>query len=300
MMTHAALEAASACSHSGFRWAQHRSILLSRSVIALAICQKTLHDGSRFLFGENRICFSAASSFIASGLIGSIGVATLRHVREPRALLFASVPILFALHQFTEGFVWLGLDGRIGPVALAHVLFLFLFYAEGVLPVLMPLAVALMEPPGRRRQAITGLTVLGALVSVWMVYGVVAFPSRAFVEHHSIAYRNPLTGNFWVSCLYILTTCGALLLSTFRVVRWYGVLNVIGLTVAQTVKEYAFASVWCFYAAILSVVIYWQFSRNTIDIATPNGTSPILRPLLLPWLRLTRAGIGRAGESPDA
>lgn len=246
------------------------------------------------------MCFSAVSSFIASGMIGSIGVATLRHVREPRALLFASVPMLFALHQFTEGFVWLGLDGRIGPVALGHVLFLFLFYAEGVLPVLMPLAVVLMEPPGRRRQAIMGLTVLGALVCAWMIYGVVAFPSHAFVEHHSIAYRNPLTGNFWISCLYILTTCGALLLSTHRVVRWYGALNVIGLTIAQIVKEYAFASVWCFYAAILSVVIYWQFSRNAIDMVTPNETSPIPRPLLLPWLRLRRAAVARPSGSPDA
>ena len=62
------------------------------------------------------MCFSATSSFIASGVIGAIGIATLRHVREPRALLFAAVPMLFAVHQFTEGWVWLGLDGRIGAV----------------------------------------------------------------------------------------------------------------------------------------------------------------------------------------
>jgi hypothetical protein len=49
------------------------------------------------------MCFSATASFVASCGIGSIGVATLRHVREPRALLFASVPMLFAVHQFTEG-----------------------------------------------------------------------------------------------------------------------------------------------------------------------------------------------------
>jgi len=236
------------------------------------------------------MCFSATASFVAAGVIGTIGVATLRHVREPRALLFASVPMLFALHQFSEGMVWLGLDGRIGKLALDHVSFLFTLYAQGILPFLMPLAVLLLEPPGWRRAAILALTGVGALVCAWDVYGLVFLPSQVFIDHNAIAYRNPLTGNFAISCLFILATCGALLLSTHRVVRAYGALNVIGLTIVEIVKDYAFASVWCFYAAILSVMIYWQFNRRWIDVATPNGISPILRPILLPWLRWRGSG----------
>lgn len=241
------------------------------------------------------MCFSATSSFIASGVIGSIGIATLRHVREPRALLFASVPMLFALHQFSEGFVWLGLDGHISKLALDHVAFLFMLYAQGILPLLMPAAVALMEPPGWRRKTILGLTCIGALVAAWDVYGLIFFPSQVLIQQNSISYRNPLTGDFWISCLYILATCGALLLSTHRVVQAYGVVNVVALTIAEIVKEYAFASVWCFYAAIMSVMIYWQFKRLNIDIKTPNGTSVTLRPFLLPWLRWRDTAITRAG-----
>lgn len=245
------------------------------------------------------MCFSAGASFVASGVIGSVGIATLRHVRHPRSLLFAAVPMLFAWHQFTEGFVWLGLDGRIGRVALDHVTFLFMFYAQGILPFLMPLAVLLMEPPGTRRKAIMALTVLGAMVCAWMIYGLIFFDSTCFVEQRSIAYRNPVTSNFQVSLLYIVVTCGALMLSIHRVVRWYGVLNVIGLSITQIVKEFAFASVWCFYAAVLSIVIYRQFSSGKIDVQTPNGTSSILRPFLLPWLRLTRTVIPRSDGRPD-
>jgi len=234
------------------------------------------------------MCFSATSSFIASGVIASIGIATLRHVREPRALLFAAVPMLFAVHQFTEGWVWLGLEGRIGKLALDHVSFLFMLYAQAILPLLMPAAIALMESAGWRRRVILGLTAIGALVFAWDLSGLIFLPSRCFVDQNSIAYRNPMTGNFWISCLYILATCGALLLSTHRVVRWYGVLNVVALTITEVVKQYAFASVWCFYAALMSVMIYWQFKHVSIDIETPNGSSPILRPFLLPWLRLTR------------
>ena len=228
-------------------------------------------------------------------MIGAIGVATLRHVREPRALLFASVPMLFSLHQFAEGMVWLGLDGRIGKIALDHFAFLFTLYAQGLLPMLMPAAVALMEPPGWRRRAILGLTGIGALVCAWDATGLVCFPSQVFVEHHAIAYRNPLTGNLWISLLYILATCGALLLSSHRVGRAYGVVNVIGLSIVEVVRDYAFASVWCFYAAILSVMIYWQFNRRNIDIETPNGASPILKPFLIRWLRRTKASV--AGET---
>lgn len=241
------------------------------------------------------MCFSATASFVASGVIASIGVATLRHVREPRALLFACVPLLFAVHQFTEGLVWLGLDGHIGKVALDHVAFLFTLYAQGILPLLMPVAVLLMEPPGWRRSVILGLTAIGALVCAWDVTGLIAYPTHTFIDYQSISYRNPITGNLTVSLLYIAATCGALILSTHRVVRWYGVLNVVGLTIVQIVREYAFASVWCFYAASLSVIIYWQFHRGSIDIATPNGRSAILKPFLLPWLRFSRSVRARAG-----
>jgi hypothetical protein len=212
------------------------------------------------------MCFSPTASFVASGVIATIGVATLRHVREPRTLLFAAVPLLFAFHQFTEGMVWLGLDGTISQLALHRASFLFTIYAQGLLPTLMPAAVALMEPPGRRRTAIIGLTAVGAVVSAWDLWGLLFYPSRVFIDHAAIAYRNPLTGSLFISLLYILATCGALLLSSHRVVRWYGVLNVIGLTIVQIVRDYAFASVWCFYAASLSVMIYWQFRQRTITL----------------------------------
>lgn len=233
------------------------------------------------------MCFSANSSFVVSCAIGAIGIATLRHVREPRSLLFASVPLLFAVHQFTEGMVWLGLEGRIGQLALNHFAFLFMLYAQVAVPLLMPAAVLLMEPPGWRRKAILALTGIGAFVAAWDFYGLAFFPSQVRIEQHSIAYRNVLTGNFWVSCLYVLATCGALLLSTHRVVKTYGLVNVVGLTIVDLVKEYAFASVWCFYAAIMSGMIYWQFKQSDIDIETPNSTSPILKPFLLSWLRRT-------------
>jgi hypothetical protein len=216
------------------------------------------------------MCFSPTASFVSAAAIGTIGVATLRHVRAPRTTLFAATPILFALHQFTEGLVWLGLQGRIGPIGRDHVAFLFTLYAQGILPFLMPLAVALMEPAGWRRKAIIALTAIGAVAAVWDAYGLIFLPSRLFIDHNSIAYRNVMTGSLTISLLYILATCGALLLSSYRVVRWYGVVNVIALTIVQIVRAEVFASVWCFYAALMSTMLYWQFSRGeSLDDTAP-------------------------------
>jgi len=216
------------------------------------------------------VCFSATASFAASGVIGAVGIATLVHVRQPRAILFAALPLLFALHQPVEGFVWLGLEGRIGPVATDHFVFLYLLYAKGILPLLIPLAVALMEPAGWRRLALAALTLVGAILCGWILWSVLAWPSSAVLEHHSIRYHNARTGGLFIPAVYVLTTCGALLLSGHRIVRWYGLLNVAGVTLVLLVQGYAFASVWCFYAAVLSVILYRQFSHRDIDVLHPN------------------------------
>jgi len=216
------------------------------------------------------MCFSPTASFVSAAAIATIGVATLRHVREPRTFLFAATPMLFALHQFTEGLVWLGLQGRIGPIGRDHAAFLFTLYAQGLLPFLMPLAVTLMEPAGWRHKVMIGLTAIGAVAAAWDSYGLMFLPSRVFVDHDSIAYRNLMTGSLTISLLYILATCGALLLSRYRTVRWYGVVNVIALTIVQIVKAETFASVWCFYAALMSMILYWQFSRGeSLDDPAP-------------------------------
>ena len=216
------------------------------------------------------MCFSPTASFVSAAIIGTIGVATLRHVREPRTVLFAATPILFCLHQFTEGLVWLGMQGRIGPIGRDHAAFLFTMYAQGLLPFLMPLAVLLMEPAGWRRKVIAVLTAIGGVAALWDAYGLMFLPSQVFVQQNSIAYRNVMTGSLNISLLYILATTGALMLSRYRVVRLYGVANVIALTIVEIVKAETFASVWCFYAALMSTMLYWQFSRGeSLDDPTP-------------------------------
>jgi hypothetical protein len=59
------------------------------------------------------MCFSPEADFTAAAVVGVVGIETLRRVRTRRELLVGSLPLLFAMHQFTEGFVWLGLRGDV-------------------------------------------------------------------------------------------------------------------------------------------------------------------------------------------
>src|SRR6202167_5078566 len=113
------------------------------------------------------MCFSATANFVGSGVLGTIGVVTLTRVKHRREVLFASLPLLFAVHQFTEGFVWLGLDGILSPAVAHDMGAAFMLYAQGLLPFLLPLSVWLFEPTAASRRQMLPFLVLGAGTSLY-------------------------------------------------------------------------------------------------------------------------------------
>ncbi len=208
------------------------------------------------------MCFSASADFTAAAVVGAVGIATLAEAREPRALPLAALPLLFAAHQFTEGFVWLGVDGRLSPGALHGAAFLFMLYAQGLLPMLVAPAVALVEPDGRRRAAVWALAALGVALGLWAAHGLFVAPSSVTVEGRCLTFRNPVTNHPWVAFTYALPTCGAPLLSSRPVVRAFGAAALLGFAGVLAVRAYALTSVWCLLVAVLSVGLYAQFRRG--------------------------------------
>ena len=208
------------------------------------------------------MCFSAAANFVGSAALGAIGVATIKEVRHPRELLFASLPLLFAIHQFTEGFVWLGLDGRMSPAVAHDAGAAFMLYAQGLLPFLLPLGVLLFEPTAPRRRAMLPFAVLGGALTIYTLWALSAFSTQVYVRNNSIVYINPATNETAVAILYVIVTCGALFFSGIRPMLLFGIANMIILLITLAVKRYAFTSVWCAYAAIASVLL-WFGLRNS-------------------------------------
>src|SRR5580698_2407684 len=134
------------------------------------------------------MCFSATANFVGSAVLGGVGVVTLTKVKHRRELLFASLPVLFAVHQFTEGFVWLGLDGILSPAVTHWMGEAFVLYAQGLLPFLMPLSIWLFEPDNKSRRRMLPFVVLGTGCSLYMLWALVVFPLQIYVQGNSIVY----------------------------------------------------------------------------------------------------------------
>jgi hypothetical protein len=210
------------------------------------------------------VCFSATANFVGSGVLGVIGVATLREVKQRRELLFASIPCLFAVHQFTEGFVWLGLNHTLGSAVAHNAGAAYMLYAQGLLPFLLPLSVLLIEPTQHRKRLMFGFLALGALLAVYCLWGLMAFPLEVYALNHGIVYLNAKTTTAPIAVLYVLATCGALFFSGFRGLILLGAVNLVGIIVVILVRRYEFTSIWCAYAAVVSVIIYFFFRNGRL------------------------------------
>ncbi len=208
------------------------------------------------------MCFSATADFAGSAVLGAVGVATLREVKKRRELLLAAMPCLFAVHEFIEGFVWLGLDGRLSPQVAHNAGAAYVLYAQGLLPFLLPFSVFLIEPTKRQRRRMMAFVILGGVLALYLTWGLVAYPTAISMQAHSILYVNVITTTTLVAMLYVIATCGSLFFSGFRALVALGWANLIGLLVVMLVKRYAFTSVWCAYAAVVSVIIYFFFRRS--------------------------------------
>jgi hypothetical protein len=208
------------------------------------------------------MCFSATANFVGSGVLGAVGVVTLTKVKHRRELLFAALPILFAVHQFIEGFVWLGLDGVLSPAVAHDMGAAFMLYAQGLLPFLLPLSVLLFEPNAKSRSRMLPFLVLGGATALYILWALTAFPLQLYVRGNSIVYINQATNNTAVASLYVIATCGSLFFSKIKMMIIFGAANLAILLVVMEVKRYAFTSLWCAYAAVASVIILAYFWRS--------------------------------------
>jgi hypothetical protein len=210
------------------------------------------------------VCFSATANFVGSGVLGTIGVATLTKVKHKRELLFAALPTFFAIHQFIEGFVWLGLDGILSPAVTHNMGAAFVLYAQGLLPFLMPLSILLFEPDTKSRRRMLPFLAIGTGTTLYMLWALMAYPLHIFVRGDSIVYINDGTNNTTLAILYVIATCGSLFFSQVRAMVAFGVANLAILLTVMAVKRYAFTSLWCAYAAIASVIILVYFWKSRL------------------------------------
>lgn len=204
------------------------------------------------------MCFSATASFVAGMALSATGVITLKKAKAKSQLPFAAIPLLFGMQQIIEGGVWLSFQQGM-PFLNQVATYVFVMLAYVVWPTFVPFSIGLLETDPHRRKILYAFQCIGSAVSLYLLYFIIQHPITSHVVNESIAYTAPKQYGVLIVGLYMLATCGSGLFSSHRMINILGILATISFAVAYYFYTASFLSVWCFFAAILSIFIYWYF-----------------------------------------
>ena len=205
------------------------------------------------------MCFSATASFTAGVGLLAFGSLTLSRVRQPTEVAYALIPGLFGVQQLVEGGLWLTMPSGASHLTdiLTHV---YAFFSHVLWPIFVPISALMIEPDRLRRGILAALAAAGGAAGLYLLYFWGVDPTTAKVVGGHIVYISP---HFFVApvlALYILGTCVSSLVSSHAAVRLFGLAAAVSLMGAYTLYAVWFISVWCFFAAVLSVTIYLYFA----------------------------------------
>ena len=206
------------------------------------------------------MCFSATASFTSGVALLGFGTLTIRRASSVAELPYAAIPALFGLQQLVEGGLWLTFHDNAAHInsILTHIYSLF---SHVLWPIFVPIAVLLLETVAWRRKALKVLVAAGALSGLYLLYFWAMDPTMSKVIGRHIFYDSP---HFYIKpilALYVLGTCVSSLLSSRPAVRWFGVATLVSFVSAYAFSFW-FISVWCFFAAVMSLTVWLNFREN--------------------------------------
>jgi hypothetical protein len=209
------------------------------------------------------MCFSPSASFGAAALLGVTGIAALAVARSPGQRTLSGIPLLFAVQQVAEGFLWLSLMHREWAHLTTVCTYAFLIFAQVIWPVYVPLAVFLLEKDQRRKRLIGLLLAVGALFAAYIQYALIRYPVAAEIQAHHIRYNLgfALAHQWYYGLLYFIPTILAPLLASNKMLHWLGYLFLGSYVVARLSFHLYVISVWCFFGAIISIVVFFMVQR---------------------------------------
>ncbi len=237
------------------------------------------------------MCFSASASFAAGAALLPAGTyctqAALR--KNVKYLPLALVPVAFGLQQFSEGAVWIGLH-REDIALVRQASLIFMFFAVGFWPCWIPFSILLIETR-RSMRWLLGLLTLVGLTWFWLYFSIAENPAEQLetqVVKHSIRYEVGEIAAFQIAprlfwrLAYVAVICVSLALARFdngsgpQKASFWGGLLIAGLfLVSYFLYWHAFLSVWCFFAAVASLLLCSVFFK----LPKTGGSGTVAVPL---------------------
>jgi hypothetical protein len=211
------------------------------------------------------MCFSAAASYSAAVVLAGTGCYALQlagRMNSPYWRMWALVPVFFAVQQAFEGRVWQLLNAG-EPAATLPFAYGFHFFSHFLWLWWLPLASYLVEPGTTRKRVFGACTIVGALLGTLVFSVMLLHPEWMTVgmREHSISYRFsvPYRSSIHLpikpAAIYALVILVPLLFSSYRELKVFGWLAALFSVLTSQFYGYAYISVWCFFAAVLSLYL---------------------------------------------
>jgi uncharacterized protein DUF6629 len=217
------------------------------------------------------MCLSEPVSFAASGLLLAGGVYACRKAwtTNRKYLPVAMMPIFAGLQQFTEGFVWSGMNAGEPFLTLVSAL-VFIFFTWFMWPFWIPLSVYVLEPPeSRRKHLFLFFALLGLAFGLILYIPHLLNPDwiSVAINRNSLAYEGTMLLDFFMprvatNSLYLTLIIVPPLLSRYLHIRYFA-LSLIAVVVADIVfLRYAYISFFCLLAGLATLHLIYIISRN--------------------------------------
>ena len=205
------------------------------------------------------MCFSATASFGAGTILSVIGAASLKKVNQPRQYLFAAIPLLFAVQQFAEGVLWLVLPYHSDLSYELAATSIFIVIAQIVWPIWVPLSIQQIERNSTVRKILSVFTGLGIIVSICLAWLFFKYDVNAEIRGHHIFYIQsyPVLFKNIGGYFYVIVTVFPTFLSNYRRIWMLGLAILVSYVITELFFNNFLISVWCFFAAIISGVLYF-------------------------------------------
>jgi len=205
------------------------------------------------------MCFSANVSYGSAALLIATGTVTTLGNRSKQQSMIAAIPFLFGIQQAAEGIVWQTMGQETASSLRQFGSLIFVAIAFVIWPSWLPWSLYQIEKNEKRKRILKIIGVMGVGVSLLAASVLFSVEVKAYPIGHSLGYAFPNMKRSWPAnidfLLYDIPTLLPFFISSLRTVRKAGYLVFGSMVVAQAINKEAAASVWCFFAALISLYI---------------------------------------------
>lgn len=223
------------------------------------------------------LCVSAPVSFTVGVVLLLLGGVALKKSRQnvPSYFPLAVFPLAFGIQQILEGIVWLEI-GDAGSEFLYPVAYGFLFFSHFFWPAWATYTAYRLESRGRRKKVLKIFAMFGLLFGILHYFPILINGGLEItVREGALRYRPDLIFGTWatnylVGPLYVAIVLPPFFITSKRSVNMFGFLLTVSLVISYAFYHYAFTSVWCFFAAVISFYVIYMLHRKEADKKIPG------------------------------